>query len=153
MRAFLASLLLVLSLPGLVLPAGVQWHVCRCASIPGLVGEAPTASCCTPDDAPAPAACCRHAGPRPADDRSPGDGDERDGVARGVCGCTWVELGEDRPEPALPDHVPAPALPPAAPAALHPFALAPPRGQAPTAPSFRHRPPPPDSHRNLPLRL
>jgi hypothetical protein len=147
-------LLLVLVLPGLSVPAGTLWHVCRCAKV-----AAPSApSCCShhaasandaPDDERA-SSCCRHAAPRDrADDRREGDPP----TASAACGCIWVALGEDRPDPT-PPQTPAPLLLPVA-----GFEVLLPRPHAaPAAParawsSTRIRPPPPDHARNLPLRL
>ena len=137
-------LLLLLALPGLLLPAGAWLHVCGCAAP---MAATPSA-CCAPADAAPEAAertCCRAHGqpqraPRAADDD---------------CRCEWIPLPDLGDEPSTPPTAPHEFAPPAiAPVA----ALAFPRDVALPAdrrwsPRLQRPPPPPFACRNLPLRI
>lgn len=132
-------LLLLLLLPGLVLPAGLLLRLCRC--------ERPRepASCC--QVAAAEPSCCRHADPAPP---APAPGAPDEAIAP-RCGCTWLQLGPDHPEPQRSDAAPVElpsALPTAAATLPEPVAAI---DRAPTAWSWCR--PPPDHGRTLPLRL
>lgn len=141
MRA-LSALLLLLVLPGLLLPAGVALRVCLCA---WTTAEAP--SCCAAHAQVAQPACCHHHEPAPAPD--PG-GERAD--ARGDCHCLWIKAPDDRQPPAP---LPAIAVHIAPPPLVGGITIAPPfvRHELHTCPAPRSRPPPPDHQRNLPLRL
>ncbi|MFY9342165.1 MAG: hypothetical protein WAT39_06740 [Planctomycetota bacterium] len=152
MRSFALWLMLVLALPGLLLPAGVFWHVCRCVSM----APAERSCCAQHTAAPAPASthatqstsvagcCCERGNLPPQRD----DGTS----ASAPCGCTWILVGDDRADPAPLPVAPPPTMPPAEHCGWLP-------APAPPAPSHRawlaaaNRPPPPDTWRSLPLRL
>ena len=142
-----AVLLLLLLAPGLLTPAGLWLHVCRCEALGQL-----TRTCCHASagaTTPSPArTCCQHRqrseAPVPAAPEAQGDD----------CGCTWEPIGNG-PEPATPPKVfvRPPALPP-----QPTFVLASSLRLAPTTTALRiaprlRAPPPPHAHRNLPLRL
>lgn len=140
----LATLLLLLCLPGLVLPAGLRLRWCLCASV--VVTNGGPRSCCKPAAEATTPPCCRH------HERTPGGQDERLPVASdGRCGCTWLQVPEHKPEPAPPDVATSPFLD------LPPLLVA----FVPPAPSPSHRVvpdaiayhPPPGHARNLPLLL
>jgi len=139
-----ALLLLLLVLPGLLVPAGAWWHVCRCV----VPMDAQPAACCAPaPTAEAASSCCSSAAksnrlalPAVADDD---------------CRCEWLalpDLGNDgaAAPPADPAPLAAPLLRRLA--AVPSIALVPP---ATNVWSARHQRPPPDpfAARNLPLRI
>jgi hypothetical protein len=154
MRAAVLTLLWLL-LPGILLPAGLWLHVCRCAP-----REVRVATCCATADPAEPAAdlaggqeprssrpsCCAHHELRPTG--APADPPS---ATADECGCVWVTVGDDQPEPNRPAPfdlaLPAPKL----------------RWRAPwpplrravelRAPAWAVVRPPPDHHRSLPLRL
>lgn len=141
-------LLLLLALPGLLLPAGAAWHHCGCGE------RAPQRPSCCSDAAPGKKAtqpiraCCRKA---PDAERAPSP------VLTGeCCGCDWLPLADDQPTTPRP---PEPLTPPTTePLALaSPFELpalrTPPASRLPSRGAGTTRPPPPDHHRTLPLRL
>jgi len=138
-----ALLLLLLVLPGLLVPAGARWHVCGCA-VP--MSAQPTA-CCAPssaDEASTPS-CCASA---PARSEAPA-------LAVHECRCEWralPDLGDDGPT-ATPPADAAPAAPPELRLAIVPLAIvAPPALRVWSA--HQQRPPPhPFAARNLPLRI
>ncbi len=138
-----AAFLLLLLLPGLILPAGMLLHVCRCAPR----ASAETRSCCATEKQPERPACCRaHRGERP---RAPAS-DEPRFEAR--CGCTWVPMPEPRFEPFVPDlaTIAAPARASHSVPIVVDWTHCPPPRAWPTADC---RPPPPHRERNLPLRV
>src|SRR5262245_10826198 len=145
MRSIVASLLLVLALPGLLLPAGIVWHFCRCAPR----ATTPARSCCHPATAPAvePESTCCRGGARPD---SPHDGVPH--ARAHACGCVWLALPDLQQDRVLPDvAVPQPL---ATAPAIATIAWLAPREVAPAhvwrRADIYH--PPPDAHRNLPLR-
>jgi hypothetical protein len=155
MRSFLALLMLLLALPGLLLPTGALWHLCGCAAI-----ERTLPSCCAKAAAAAPReaapvrSCC--AKPAKASTAAPAggaeDGDETPHFRADDCGCEWIPLADDqpvrqtpKPPPVLLALPPQPAFEPAQ------LATAPSRVQAWVVRASR--PPPPDEQRSLPLRL
>jgi hypothetical protein len=144
MRA-LSALLLMLMLPGLLLPAGVVLHVCLCA---WAASDAPT--CCAAHGDVTPRSCCVHHRARAAKQDTEQGGERTD--ARGNCHCVSVQAPDDRP---LPAPVPPVAMHVAAPPPAGAIAIAPPVAQHElrTFPLPHCRPPPPGRHRNLPLRL
>jgi hypothetical protein len=150
MRAVAATLLLLL-LPGLLLPAGLWWHVCRCEPLPTA-----THACCGPD-APADAgraACCRHRRFVDAATPAPQPGSPPQ-AASDDCGCVWLEVPHSPQQPSPPE--PAPPLPCALAVAgpARPWRLPAPTLQAqPRAHlvATSRPPPPPHRQRNLPLR-
>ena len=148
MRPFVALLLLVLSLPGLVLPAGLWWHVCRCTR--PMRAPEPAATCCAGHTAPTNTkSCCE-----PAMD----DGDERRGEpegerARAKCGCEWIAVADHRPE-TLPTDPPLAFVPlPHRIVVRLDFDPQPPTRLRLVAVDANNRAPPPDHARNLPLRI
>lgn len=136
-----ALLLLMLVLPGMLLPAGFLLRICRCEPAPV------AAACCAAHADPTPHhGCCRHAdrAPAPVDDgldRAQADG----------CGCIWLTLPAERPDPAPPGSDPLLAPPPA-PMRIAPLPPLPTAVTAPMPRSLQVRPPP-DHQRSLPLRL
>jgi len=140
-------LLLLLALPGLLLPAGAAWHHCGCGE------RAPQRPSCCSDVAKHPVAtqtvraCCRKA---PDAERAPlpVHTDER-------CGCDWLPLADDRPAPRPPEPLTPPTTEPLALAS--PFELPAlrtfPASRLPNRGAGTTRPPPPDRQRTLPLRL
>lgn len=133
-----AALLLLLLTPGLLLPAGLWLHVCRCAPL------AAQRSCCHAE-APATPTCC-HRGDAPV------DGDPS--VRSDDCGCSWLPLpdrGHDETQPDLALPQPPAALPALTLAMVPPPALA--TGPLPRPFVPLRGPPPPGTDRNLPLRL
>lgn len=153
-------LLLLMMLPGLVLPAGVLMRICKCASMAS-AEHAAVHSCCanhsccamvTPEHQPT-AGCCGndHRGMPGLDTPAfnKGDGASLRAVA---CKCQWVQITDQQPDSTTPQFsfpfggVP----PPIATAVLLPSldcdALIP-------WPAAETRPPPPDHARNLPLLL
>ena len=155
MRSLVASLLLVLALPGLLLPAGALWHLCGCAAI-----EPTAPSCCAKRASPplrdaAPVrSCCATKAKTPAD--APGGsaeaGDETPHFAADDCGCEWIPLADDQPVRNAPEPPPVVMALPPQPAFEPAMAVAAPaRVQAWLVRASR--PPPPDEQRSLPLRL
>jgi hypothetical protein len=144
------TFLLLLMLPGLLLPAGLLLRLCRCAEAAVAV-----ASCCAVRGPSQAQACCAaHEPTAAADARSaPGErGDVPVAASTRPCGCVWIAPNEHKPDPAPPDVV-APAAPPLLPiaaVAVPPSAARPSHHTPPAEPA---RPPPPDRRRNLPLRL
>jgi hypothetical protein len=143
MRALVATLLLLL-LPGLLLPAGLLLHVCRCAP-PPTAANAP--SCCSHEAPAAPAerACCSSS----TADR--GSGDERPTLRSDDCGCVWVTITDDQPDPTRPEPTLF-AVPAALPGASSPLPATSPRAHSSHHVGAAIRPPP-DHQRSLPLRL
>lgn len=140
----IAALLLLVLLPGLLLPAGLWLHVCSCDTAASTVRTCCQASAARPE--PQRTCCHRHvrrdapACPQPS--AQPDD-----------CGCTWVPL-PDTPTPKPPSM--ALWLPPCLPPPLLAIVTPPPaRIEPPAVPRsmLRLRAPPPGSDRNLPLRL
>ena len=141
-------LLLLLALPGLLLPAGTVWHRCGCAQL--LVERS---------------GCCAHATPRATCERPParacckaGNDLERSPtptLQADRCGCSWLPLAEDQPTPTPPESLPLPPSPLLACAAAFelPPLRAPRANRLPERGAATTRPPPPDHHRTLPLRL
>jgi hypothetical protein len=121
-------------------------HICRCAE-PMPMPAAP-ACCAEASPAAEPAGCCSHgalAAPGAELPDQPPSAHARD------CGCVWVPLTEDQPEPTRPDAPPLALVEAPRPAEL---LLAPPT--EPVGPSTVHAArsrPPPDHQRSLPLRL
>lgn len=142
-----AAFLLLLVLPGLLLPAGMLLHVCRCEALV----ERTVRSCCQHETNTAAArTCCHH---RPATP-SPRSGEGLPRASQDDCGCEWLPLpdaGQDPLRPAagfaLPDATPLPA----GTVVACPSAAAP--AVRPHRPAACRPPPPPDRERNLPLRL
>lgn len=142
-----AALLLLLLLPGLILPGGMLLHLCRCEPTPG---AEPRACCQQAAAHPAttnPRACCHRQPTGTPHDEAPRADDDR-------CGCQWLPLPETRDDPAPPD-LTSPLTGPTA-RALEPVEVLPPT----PLPAWRawqaadSRPPPaPSPGRNLPLRL
>lgn len=138
-----ALLLLLLVLPGLLLPAGALWHVCGCA-VP--MSTSP-AACCAPasvDEAATPSCC---AGP-PAHSDVPA-------LAADDCRCEWhalPDLGDDGPA-APPTADTTPAAPAAQRLAVAPLASAAPPIARVWSPRHQRPPPHPFAARNLPLRI
>jgi hypothetical protein len=140
-------LLLLLLLPGLVLPAGMLLRICLCEPA---VGSAVSGCCAPSTPEPAERACCSR-GAGESSERLP---DEPGSSARPAhaCRCLWLQLGEEQPDPERPRTENAPS-----------FALLPgPEGPAPALPAelrvgraVRERivRPPPDHQRTLPLLL
>lgn len=148
----LPALLLLLVLPGLLLPAGFVLHVCLCAVAAAGPADAPQADCCGATRAQGARAhagtCChRISGGAPADD-APGPRASRDD-----CSCLWIQAPEHKPAPAPLGQAPDPRLD----APLVGWAIAVPGladgGDLLAWPCAESRPPPPDRHRNLPLLL
>lgn len=136
-----ALLLLILVLPGLLLPAGFLLRICRCEPVPTV------AACCAAHAEPAEhAGCCRHAQRPPA---FPDDGLPR--THADGCGCIWLTLPAERPDPAPPGSDPLLAPAPA-PLRIEPLP-APPTVVRTVVPRSQHVRPPPDHQRSLPLRL
>lgn len=138
-----AGLLLLLVLPGLLVPAGAWWHVCRCV----VPMQAQPAACCAPaTDATSTPSCCGSAAkPTPA----------LPTLADDDCRCEWLslpELGDDFAAAPAPAAAPALAAPLRCLAVVAPATTVPPRAFAWAA---RHQRPPPDpfAARNLPLRI
>jgi hypothetical protein len=138
-----AALLLLLLLPGLLVPAGMLLHVCRCEP----ARRSTERSCCRADQ-PERAACCHRHDPAPADAPTP-DGERLEPR----CGCTWLPLPVQRFEsttPELPSALPASAIQPGG--EIDQIAWS-----TPTTgyhwPTADGRPPPPHRERSLPLRL
>jgi hypothetical protein len=136
-----ALLLLLLVLPGLLLPAGSWLHVCRCA-IP--MAAQPAACCAAAGDEAAPSCCGGTSvrGPAPA-------------LAAEVCRCEWLALPDLGDEPATPPEAPlepaGPVALPAAPLALPTAVLLPAHRR--WSPRLQRPPPHPYACRNLPLRI
>lgn len=149
MRSLATLLVLLLCLPGLVLPAGFLLRICRCAAAAANTAAAP--ACCAAHAAATPAAesctCCQHCGR--AKDRSDHGAVH---VASRPCKCVWVRVPDHQPKPVLPQQAPGldVAALPAARAAVAP-ALA---DAGRRLPRFEvARPAPRDHHRNPPLLL
>jgi len=162
-------MLLLLLLPGLLLPPGLVLAVCQCRPARATTaghGPASQASCCADKPVPITATCCCSAADSNgafgdegdtddgnSDDGNTDDGNTDDGLPQHRakrCGC----------ELRLPDtEDPAPAtewLPIAGPALLsHPVLpwLQPPQLLHRASLAVQVRPPPPDARRNLPLLL
>lgn len=138
-----ALLLLLLVLPGLLLPAGARWHVCGCA----VPMSAQPSACCAPAAATpdAPPSCC--AG-KPARGAPPA-------LAANDCRCEWralPDLGDDGPA-TPPTADAAPAAPVALQFAVAPLAIAAPPIARAWSPRHQRPPPHPFAARNLPLRI
>lgn len=148
MRHAAALLLLLLMLPGLLLPAGMLLHVCHCEAL----AERTVHSCCrhATTTAEAPRTCCHHRPATPA----PRGGDGLPRASQDDCGCEWLPLpdaGQDPLRPAAAFALPDAAPLPAGTVAAWPSAAAP--AVRPHRPAACRPPPPPDRERNLPLRL
>jgi hypothetical protein len=151
MRSFVALLMLVLALPGLLLPAGALWHLCSCSAI-----ERKEPSCCANRAAPPPReaapvrSCCASKAKTPAE--SPAGCDDTPRVLADDCGCEWIPLADEQPVRNTPEPPPVLwALPPQPAFAPTLAAAAPTCVQAWVVRASR--PPPPDEQRSLPLRL
>ncbi len=143
MRA-VTALLLLLMLPGLLLPAGVSLRVCLCP--PATAGQP---SCC--GEAAAPRSCCGHGERSPAGDPD-GDPERERTCGRGDCRCVWIQVPDDaQPTAPVPALEFATAPPPVFAAVAHVPAAAPPAHRR--WPAADNRPPPPDRQPSLPLRL
>ena len=151
MRSVATLLMLLLALPGLVLPAGFLLRICRCDRVTASPDAAATPGCCGAQQkaqASLPRPCCQHSCCRTSD-RSD-DGAVQ--VAPVCCKCVFVKVPEHQPEPSLPQHASSTdvlALPTSTVAAIP--ALGDP-GRALRRFAVTH-PPPRNHHRNLPLRL
>ena len=143
MRTLVATLLLLL-LPGLLLPAGLLLHVCRCAPPPT---AATAASCCSHEAAAAPTerACCS------SSTAERGSDDDRPALRSDDCGCLWVTITDDQPDPTRPEPAPF-AVPVALPGANSPLPASSPRTSRSQHVVTATRPPP-GHQRSLPLRL
>jgi hypothetical protein len=150
MRSFATLLVLLLCLPGLVLPAGFLLRICHCAAVASNTAAAIPA-CCAAHAVATPAirssTCCQHC--CRAKERSDHGAVH---LASRACKCVWVKVPDHQPKPVLPQQAPSPdviALPPASAAVVPPLA-----GAGRRLPSFEvARPPPRDHHRNHPLLL
>ncbi|HZN41131.1 MAG TPA: hypothetical protein VFD82_20155 [Planctomycetota bacterium] len=156
MRSLATLLVLLLALPGLVLPAGFLWRICRCAAAASTAAATPsaasaTACCCAAHQAvtpaPLPSTCCDHCcrGEKRSDHGAVL-------VTPRSCKCVWVKVPDHQPKPLLPQQPPSSdviALPPTS-AGVVPVL-------ADTGRRLQRfevaRPPPRDHHRNLPLLL
>ena len=154
MRSFATLLVLLLALPGLLLPAGFLWRICHCAVANANTAAATpseTASCCAahPVATPTtpPSTCCRHCGLY--EQRSDHGAVQ---VMSRTCKCVWVKVPDHQPKPVLPQHVPSPdvAAQPATSPGVVPV-LADTGRRLPRCEVAR--PPPRDQHRNHPLLL
>ena len=144
---FFAAFLLLLAMPGLLLPAGFLLRICRCDATP----KSEQRSCCSAATATAAAptrSCCQHRQDR---DEAPPDRTPR--AHANQCGCVWLHVPDDRHDPTLPDgaspmlgSTPTTCTLPVAPTWSTPNACI-------AAPWVESRPPPPGTNRNLPLRL
>ncbi|HEU4419933.1 MAG TPA: hypothetical protein VFT55_13455 [Planctomycetota bacterium] len=150
--------MLLLALPGLVLPAGFLWRICRCAvanantaaATPGQADGA-TASCCAAHPVATttvpPSTCCQHC--CLYEHRSDHGAVQ---VTSRSCKCVWVKVPDHQPKPVLPQQVPDPDvadLPLASATVVPPLA-----DTGCRLPRFEvARPPPRDHHRNHPLLL
>jgi hypothetical protein len=154
MRPLATLLVLLLALPGLVLPAGFLLRICRCAAATANTAAATpdaTPSCCAAHPVATPAAvpssCCEHC--CVGEDRGD-DGPVQ--VTPRRCKCVWVKVPDHQPKPLLPQQPPSPdtvALPPTSAAVVPPLA-----DTGRRLPRFEvARPPPRDHHRNHPLLL
>jgi hypothetical protein len=151
----LATTLLLLLLPGLLLPAGLLLHICRCAET---LSTPPAHDCCAPAATAVAAvdggSCCGHgtAASAPTEPQPVEPPPDRPPAARARdCGCVWVPLADDQPEPARPDPSPVALVEPPAPGAL--VLPTPPAPVRPHAVHSAYGRPPPDHQRSLPLRL
>ncbi len=98
------ALLLLLLLPGLLVPAGIALRWCRCEHP---MTASRTASCCAAKPAPVKACCARR-------NTRPTDGSDEGAVARveqGKCRCVWIKAPDDRPDPTPPPDADPVALP------------------------------------------
>ncbi|MBL8747814.1 MAG: hypothetical protein JNK78_01545 [Planctomycetes bacterium] len=100
------ALLLLLLLPGLLVPAGIALRWCRCEH--PMTGAA---SCCATKAAPM-RSCCEKRSTRPT---NVGDTAVVAAKEHGKCRCTWIKAPDDRPDPtpppaADPVALPAPAI-------------------------------------------
>lgn len=139
-----AVLLLLLVLPGLLVPAGAWWHVCRCV----VPMQAQPAACCAPvlaaESAPS---CCGNA-VKPTQATLPALADDD-------CRCEWLslpDLGDDFAAAPAPADAPTLAPPLRRLAVVAPTAIAPLRACA-WPPRHQRPPPDPFAARNLPLRI
>jgi len=139
-----AILLLLLVLPGLLVPAGAWLHVCRCVVPMQAVSEA----CCAPaaEFEAAPSCCGDTAKPTRA---------ALPALAADDCRCEWLslpDLGDDGAAAPAPSDASTLAPPLRRLAVVAPAAIVPPRARSWTP---RHQRPPPDpfAARNLPLRI
>ncbi|MEO6596145.1 MAG: hypothetical protein ABIP94_15465 [Planctomycetota bacterium] len=154
----IAVLLLLLALPGLLLPAGFVLRVCRCTRAPVATlgaGEAQAAGCCTNIDAAnhrgshTTGACCQHS----CCDSSSRDLDDAGQTCRAVCGCVRLVAPTDQPQPTPPEKTST--LRPKVPLVIAAVTI-PPLVDLDYEHRWRaadNRPPPPDRQRNLPLLL
>jgi hypothetical protein len=150
MRSFATLLVLLLCLPGLVLPAGFLLRICHCAAVAAATATA-TPACCAAhavtSPATQPSTCCQHC--RHGAVRSDNGPVQ---VTPRSCKCVWLKVPDHQPKPVLPQQAPSPdvlALPPASAADVQALADAGHR-----LPRFEvARPPPRDHHRNPPLLL
>ena len=151
----LALLLLLLSLPGLLVPAGFALHWCHCGD-PATTANA-QASCCAaePERTPesAPRRCCHGGccGTTAATGPDGGEDAHESGTpCDGHCTCTTLLTPGHKPDPMAPGHAGMPPM--ALPAAgVAPIFL--PIHFAASWHTTATRPPPPDRERTLPLLL
>jgi hypothetical protein len=144
-------MLLLLMLPGLLLPAGASLQVCLCAwhGVPANAGCRAEATAET-----APATGCPHCRARRPDAGDAGTvpGEQQQRLTqRAPCHCVVVDVPDDALQvaPEAPQHAsPAPLAAPLPAVAALPLAVAAPRHWPPA-----HDRPPPGHQRNLPLRL
>src|SRR5262245_36622563 len=113
MRSFATLLVLLLALPGLVLPAGFLLPICRRAAAAASTAAA-TPACCAAHARATPATrsstCCQHRCPR----EERGDHGPVQVTSRS-CKCVLVKVPDHQPKPVLPQQAPstnAVALPP-----------------------------------------
>ena len=155
MRSLATLLVLMLALPGLVLPAGFLLRICRCSAAASSAAAAASGSCAahsccaTPVGKPAtpPATCCQHC--CTTEDRS--DHGPVQVAPRG-CKCVWVKVPDHQPKPAPPQQPPSPDVQALSPSTTGVIPVLADAGRK--LPTFEvARPPPRDHHRNLPLLL
>lgn len=152
MRFLRLPLLLLLFLPGLVLPAGLLLRICLCEHEGGRAG----ANCCAPAAPEAPRrSCC--GGARELDSAGTEDSGSDDAPADGAlradtCRCLLVQIEEELPDAERPraELEFALASSPAAERAPSVPAVEPSRQRVAPRPLVR---PPPDHQRTLPLLL
>ncbi|MBL8901561.1 MAG: hypothetical protein JNM84_28295 [Planctomycetes bacterium] len=152
MRFLRLPLLLLLFLPGLVLPAGLLLRICLCEHEGGRAG----ANCCAPAAPEAPGrSCCSGARELASADTEEAGSDDApaDGALRAdTCRCLLLQIEEELPDAERPRAELEFALAPSSAAErAAPFpAVEPPRRRGSPRPLVR---PPPDHQRTLPLLL
>jgi hypothetical protein len=146
-------LLLLLLLPGLLLPPGLVLAVCPCQAMAAIAG-----ACCASSEAVATATCCAErqptccaspSSPRPGDPQPASGGDAPTHRAK-PCGCELrLPEAEDQAQAADATAFAVPAL---LVCTTPPWLQPPTPRRAPTL-AAQVRPPPPDARRSLPLLL